>query len=172
MFVIFIKAQFPPNFLQMINQLPQLNSSRLDDVAPVQENIAANISIGNDVVQGEEHEANDEGNFNDPMEVDHDDSNETIHINDGTNQMLQELYGESDDDGGDSSDGIYDVPLIERSSERLFEHSNATLLSATLLLVNLKVMNNLSNRCMTQLLRYAICIYDHIYINFDYFPFF
>jgi len=117
MFVIFIKAQLPPNFLQMINQLPQQNSSRIDDVAPVQENIAANISIGNDVVQGEEHEANDEGNFNDPMEVDHDDSNETVHINDGTNQMLQDLYGESDDDGGDSSDGIYDVPLIERSSE-------------------------------------------------------
>ena len=64
----------------------------LDDVAPVQENIATNISIGNDVIQGEEHEANDEGNFNDPMEVDHDDSNETIHINDGTNQMLQYLY--------------------------------------------------------------------------------
>ena len=83
----------------MINQLPQLNSSRLDDVAP-QENIAANISIGIDVVQGEEHEANDEGNFNDPMEVDHDDSNETVHINDGTNQMLQDLYGESNDDGG------------------------------------------------------------------------
>ena len=87
----------------MINQLPQLNSSRLDDVAPVQENIAANFSIGNDVVQGEEHEANDEDNFNDP-------------INDGTNQILQDLYGESNDDGG-ANDDIYDEPLIERSSE-------------------------------------------------------
>ena len=105
------------------------------------------------------------------MEVDHDDNNEIVHINDGTNQMLQDLYGESDDDGGDSSDDIYDVPLIERSSERLFEHSNATLLSAALLLVNLKVMNNLSNRCMTQILRYEKCIYDHIYVNVDYFPY-
>ena len=78
----------------MMNQLPQLNSSRLDDVAPVQENIAANISIGNDVVQDEEHEANAEDNFNDPMEVDHDENNDLFHINDGTNQMLQELYGE------------------------------------------------------------------------------
>ena len=80
------------------------------------------------------------------------------------------MYGESDDDGGDS-DGIYDVPLIETSNERLFEHSNATLLSTTLLLVNLKVMNNLSNKCMTHSLRYEICIYDHIYVNVDYFPF-
>ena len=114
MFVIFIKAQLPPNFLQMINQLPQQNSSRLDDVASVQENIATNISIGNDVVQGEEHEANDEDDVNDPMEVD-DENNHTVH-NDGTNQMLQGLYGDSDDDGGDS-DGIYDVPLIKRLSE-------------------------------------------------------
>ena len=50
------------------------------------------------------------------MEVDHDENNETVHINYGTNQMLQDLYGESDDDGGDS-DSIYDVPLIKRSTE-------------------------------------------------------
>ena len=46
------------------------------------------------------------------MEVDNDENNESVHINDGTNQMLQDLYGELDDDGGDS-DGIYDEPLIE-----------------------------------------------------------
>ena len=84
MFVI-IKLEFPSNFPQ--------------NIAP--------SSCRNDVVQAEEHDqANedlmdeyDETNqVNDPMEKD-----------DGTNQMIQDLFSRSDEDG--DSDGIYDEPL-------------------------------------------------------------
>ena len=109
-------------------------------------NIAPSISR-NDVVQAKEHhhdQANEDlmeeddgtNQVNDPMEED-----------DGTNQMIQYLFSQLDEDG--ENVGIYDELLLEKENKRLFEGSRANLLSATLLLVNLKVMNNLSNTCMT-----------------------
>jgi hypothetical protein len=85
---------------------------------------------------------------NDPMEED-----------DGTNQMIQDLFSQPDEDGENA--GIYDEPLLEKANKRLYERSRANLLSATLLLVNLKVMNNLLNTCMTQILRYVICFISY-----------
>ena len=136
MFVI-IKLEFPSNFLQ---------------------NIAPSISIS-DVVQAEENhhdQANEDlmeeddmtNQVNDPMEED-----------DGTNQMIQDLFLQSDEDGDNV--GIYDEPLLEKANKRLYEGSRENILSATLLLVNLKVMNNLSNTCMTQILRYVICFISY-----------
>jgi hypothetical protein len=133
LFVI-IKLEFPPNFLH--------------NVAP--------SSSRNDVVQVEEHEANEDlmeeddgtNQVNDPMEED-----------DGTNQMIQDLFAQSDEDG--DNDGIYDGPLLEKENKRLYKGSRENLLSATLLLVNLKVMNHLSNTCMTQILRYVICFISY-----------
>ena len=110
----------------------------------------------NDVVQAEEHEANNEDQVNDPMEVD--DNNNIVQV-DETNQMIQDLFGHPDEDHGDSSDGIYDEPLIEKENKRLYKGSRANILSTTLLLVNLKVTNHLSNTCMTQILRYVICYF-------------
>ena len=112
----------PPNFLQ--NAAP--SSSR------------------NDVVQVEEHEANEDlmeedeakNQFNDPMEED-----------DGTNRMIQDLFSQLDEDG--ENDGIYDGTLLEKENKRLDKGSRANHLSATLLLVNLKVINHLPNTCMT-----------------------
>jgi hypothetical protein len=89
----------------------------------------------------EEYDGTNEVNY--PMEED-----------DGTNQMIQELFSQSDEDG--DSDGIYDEPILEKENKQLYEGSRGNLLSATLLLVNLKVINNLSNTCMTQILRYVI----------------
>ena len=80
------------------------------------------------------------------MEVD---DNKNIVQDDGTNQMIQDLFGNPDEDHGDSSDGIYDEPLIEKENKRLYKESREHLLSTPLLLVNLKVMNHLSNTCMT-----------------------
>jgi hypothetical protein len=136
LFVI-IKLEFPSNFPQ---------------------NIAPSISR-NDVVQAEEHhhdQANEDlmeeddgtNQVNDPMEED-----------DGTNQMIQDLFSQPDEDGENA--GIYDEPLLEKANKRLYEGSRENLLSATLLLVNLKVMNNLSNTCMTQILRYVICFISY-----------
>jgi hypothetical protein len=73
--------------------------------------------------------------------------------------MIQDLFRHSDEKHGDNSDGIYDEPLIEKTNKRLYKGSRANLLSTTLLLVNLKVMNHFSNTCMTQILRYVICFF-------------
>ena len=76
---------------------------------------------------------------NDPMEED-----------DGTYQMIQYFFSQLDEDG--DSVGIYDKPILEKENKQLYEGSRENILSATLLLVNLKVMNNFSNTCMTQIL--------------------
>jgi hypothetical protein len=55
-----------------------------------------------------------EDQVNDPMEVD---DNNNIVQDDGTNQMIQELFDHLDEDHGDSSDGIYDEPLIEKENK-------------------------------------------------------
>ena len=133
MFVI-IKLDFPPNFLR--------------NVAP--------SSSRNYVVQVEEHGENEDlmeeydgtNQVNDPMEED-----------DGTNQMIQDFFSQSDEDG--DSDGIYDESLLEKANKPIYEGSRANLLSATSLLVNLKVMNNLSNTCVTHILRYVICFISY-----------
>jgi hypothetical protein len=92
LFVI-IKLDFPPNFLQK-----------------------APSSSVNDVVQDEEHEADNEDQVNDPMEVD---DNNNIVQDDGTNQMIQDLFSHPDEDHGDNSDGIYDETLLEKANKRL-----------------------------------------------------
>jgi hypothetical protein len=136
LFVI-IKLEFPSNFPQ---------------------NIAPSISR-NDVVQTEGHhhdQANEDlmeeddgtNQVNDPMEED-----------DGKNQMIQELFPQPDEDGENA--GIYDEPLLEKANKQLYEGSRENILFATLLLVNLKVMNNFSNTCMTQILRYVICFISY-----------
>jgi hypothetical protein len=51
---------------------------------------------------------------NDPMEV-HDNNN--IVQDYGTNQMIQDLFDHQDEDHGDSSDGIYDEPMIEKENK-------------------------------------------------------
>ena len=58
----------------------------------------------------------------------------------------------------DNQDDSHDVdPLLEKSHQPLYEGSKTNLLSAIMLLVSLKVLNGLSNTCLTQILRYAIC---------------
>jgi hypothetical protein len=83
--------------------------------------------------------------------------NNNIFQDDGKNQMIQDLFGHLDEDHGDSNDGIYDEPLIEKENKLLYKGSRENLLSTTLMLVNLKVTNHLSNTCMTQILMYVIC---------------
>ena len=68
-------------------------------------------SSRNDVVQVEEHEANNADQVNDPMEED--ENNNAIQY-DGKNQMIQDLFSRMDEDG--DGDGIYDEPLIEKAN--------------------------------------------------------
>ena len=103
----------------------------------------------------QEHGTNIEYQVNDPMEED-DDANNTIEEN-GTNILIQEKFnnvGMDDDD--DQLDGIFDIPVLEKEIQPLYEGSKTSLLSAILLPVSLKVMNSFSNTCVTQLLRYVV----------------
>jgi hypothetical protein len=90
----------------------------------------------NDVVQAEEHHHDQENE--DIMEEDDGTNqvNDPMEEYDGTNQMIQDLFSQLDEDG--ENVGIYDEPLLEKANKRLYEGSRANLLSATLLLVNLK----------------------------------
>lgn len=84
---------------------------------------------------------------NDTMEEDHDDE-------DHDDQDDHNDHDDQDDD--DDVDVELDVPIHEKAHEPLYEGSEITLLTTVLLLVNLKVMNGLSNVAMTRMLRYAI----------------
>jgi hypothetical protein len=58
----------------------------------------------------------------------------------------------------DNHDDSHDVDrLLKKSRQPLYEGSTTILLYAILLLVNLNVLNGLSNTCLTQILRYLIC---------------
>ena len=63
----------------------------------------------------------------------------------------------------DDEDGI-DIPILEKAYEPLYKGSQKNLLSAIVLLVNLKVMNGLSNIAMSCMLRYAIFVIFNVSI--------
>ena len=93
--------------------------------------------------------------LNDPMDED-----DVIDTNDEyeINKFIQYTFAPLDED---NLHDIHDVPLLEKSQEPLYEGSTKNILSTLLLLVNLKVLNGLSDTCFTQILRYAIinCIF-------------
>ena len=70
--------------------------------------------------------------------------------------------GTSESDN-DDEDGL-DIPLLEKAHKPLYEGSQTTLLSAIVLLVNLKVMNGISNVAMSRMLRYVIFVIFNISI--------
>jgi hypothetical protein len=81
--------------------------------------------------------------------VSHSNQKDEIHI------LIQDTFSPMDEDNQDDS---HDVdPLLEKWRQPLYEGSTTNLLSTIFLLVNLKVLNGLSNTCLTQLLRYLIC---------------
>jgi hypothetical protein len=97
-----------------------------------------------------EDDTNIEDHVN-PMEED--DTNNIVDLDDGTNILIQDIFSPIDEE---NDDDIYDVPLLEKAQQPLYERSRTNILSAILLLVNLKVLNGLSNTCLTQILRYII----------------
>ena len=107
----------------------------------------------NTSLQGEEHgDPNIEDRFlNDPM--DEDDGIDT-NGEDGINRLLQDTFARLDRE--DNLYDIHDVPLLKNSQEPLYEGSTTNIISAILLLVNLKVLNGLSNTYFTQILRYVM----------------
>jgi hypothetical protein len=88
--------------------------------------------------------------INDDMDGDNiSDSNQEDEVH----RLIQDTFAPMDEDNQDDS---HDVdPLLEKSRQPLYEGSTTNLLSAILSLVNLKVLNGLSNTCL--ILRYLIC---------------
>ena len=105
----------------------------------------------NTTLQDDKHgdHAIEYGILNDPMDED-----DIIDTNgeEEINRFLQDTFAPLDEE---NLHDFHDVPLLEKSQEPLYEGSTTNILSAILLLVNLKVLNGLSNTCFTQLLRYV-----------------
>ena len=62
---------------------------------------------------------------------------------------------DDDNDNIDDFDDVHDIPLLDKGNETLYEGSKTNLLSIVLLIMNLKVMNGVSNISITQMLRYV-----------------
>ena len=94
--------------------------------------------------------------------IEQDDHTDNIVEYDGTNTLIHDSFNvrmDDDDDDDhqniDEFDDVHDSPLLEKAYEPLYEGSNTNLLSAILSIMNLKVMNGLSNISITQMLRYV-----------------
>ena len=78
------------------------------------------------------------------------DDNNNIVQDDQTNQLIQDLFNDVNDDI------ICDEPMLKKVQTPLFEGSSENILFGTLLLINLKALNGLSNTCMPHILRYNV----------------
>ena len=73
-------------------------------------------SSRNNGVQAKEHGANIEGQVNDPME---EDDNNHIVQDDGTNELIQDLFARPDEDE-DIDDIDLDVPLLDKPNTPIY----------------------------------------------------
>ena len=97
--------------------------------------------------------------------IEEDNHTDNIVEYDGTNTMIHDTFNirMDDDDENDDFDGVHDLPLLEKAYEPLYEGSNINILSVILLIMNLKVINGLSNvTSITQILRYVIYFITYI----------
>ena len=81
---------------------------------------------------------------------------------DGTNTLIHDSFNvrmDRDDDDDheniDDFDDVHDIPLLYNAYEPLYEGSKTNILSSILLIMNLKVMNGISNIEITRMLRYV-----------------
>ena len=107
-------------------------------------------------VQDQDHGAS---MFNGEQVNDHTDN---VVEDDGTNTLIHDSFNvRMDDDNGDGNENIddfddaHDIPLLDKENEPLYEGSKTNPLSVVLLIMNLKVMNGLSNIAITRMLRYV-----------------
>ena len=76
-------------------------------------------------------------------------------IHDSFNVRMDDDDDDDDNENSDDFDNENDIPLLDNAYEPLYEGSKTNLLSAVLLILNLKVMNSLSNISITRMLRYV-----------------
>ena len=95
--------------------------------------------------------------------IEQDDHTDNVIEDDGTNTLIHDSFNvrmDDDDDDDDHEnidefDDVHDIPLLEKEYEPLYEGSKTNLLSAIFFIMNLKVMNGISNISITQMLRYV-----------------
>jgi len=119
---------------------------------------------------GEQAELNRVDNDDHVIPMENDYINNNTVDDDGTNRLIQDIFNapmdddvnleednlqddKDDSDEDNDDDYIFDKPILENATEYLHEGTKKSVLSAVMLLVNLKVLNGLSNTCMTQILR-------------------
>ena len=97
--------------------------------------------------------------FNGEQVNDHTDN---VIKDDGTNTFIHDWFNvrmDDDDDvdneNDDDFDDVHDIPLLDKAYEPLYEGSKTNLLSTVFLIMNLKVMNGLSNIVITWMLWYV-----------------
>ena len=100
-----------------------------------------------------------------------DDGTDTL-IHDSFNVRMDDDDDDDDDNENDDDfDDVQDIPLLDKAYEPLYEGSKINILFVVLLIMNLKVMNGLSNIAITDA---KVCkIIHHIYrivIKFIYIP--
>ena len=85
--------------------------------------------------------------------IEQDDHTDNAVEYDGTNTLIHDSFNvrmDDDDDDNDHEnidgfDDVHNIPLLEKAYKPLYEGSKTNILSAILLIMNLKVMNGLSN---------------------------
>ena len=88
--------------------------------------------------------------------IEQDDHANNVIEDDGTNTLIHDsFYVRMDDDDFDNeNDDVHNIPFLDKAYEPLYQGSKTNLLSTILLIMNLKVMNGLSNIEITHMLRY------------------
>ena len=90
--------------------------------------------------------------------IEQDDHTDNVIEDDGTNTLIHDSFNVRMDDYDDvdnENDDVHDISLLAKAYESLYEGSKTNLLSVVLLIMNLKVMNGLSNTAITRMLRYV-----------------
>ena len=92
--------------------------------------------------------------FNGEQVNDHTDN---IVEDDGTNTLIHDSFNVrmDYDNDDDDFDDVHNIPLLDKAHEPLYEGSKTNLLSVVLLIMNLKVMDDISNISITRMLRYV-----------------
>jgi hypothetical protein len=112
----------------------------------------------------EEHGVvNIKGEDNTPMEGD-DNVPENMIEKDGIGTDDEEAQNDGTSQSDNDDEYGLDIPLLEKAHEPLYKGSQTTPLLAIVLLVNLKVMNGISNVAMSHMLRYVIFVIFNVII--------
>ena len=90
--------------------------------------------------------------------IEQDDHTDNVVEDDDTNTLIHDSFHvrmDDDDDDDNENDDVHNIPLLDKAYEPLYEGSETNILSTILLIMNLKVMNGLSNILIKRMLRYV-----------------